>query len=100
MRELSIGETITFGEVLQRHCKHVSEDNVNHPKHYETGKFECIEVMQEAIGVEATKGFCLCNAFKYIYRCKSKHESPVEDIKKAIWYLENFLEIEKREETK
>ena len=69
-------------------------DNINHPKHYESGKFECIEVMQEAIGVEATKGFCLCNAFKYIYRCKSKHESPVEDIKKAIWYLEKFLELE------
>ncbi len=37
-------------------------DNVNHPKHYETGRFECIEVMEEALGTEAVKGFCLCNA--------------------------------------
>lgn len=72
----------------------VAEDAVNHPKHYETGKFECIEVMCEAIGLEDTKGFCLCNAFKYIYRCTKKHNTPVEDVKKAIWYLGKFLELE------
>lgn len=27
-------------------------DNVNHPAHYETGKFECIEVMLETQGVD------------------------------------------------
>lgn len=27
-------------------------DNVNHPAHYETGKFECIEVMLETQGAE------------------------------------------------
>lgn len=42
-------------------------DNVNHPAHYEAGKFECIEVMLETQGVEATKDFCVCNALKYIY---------------------------------
>ena len=33
-------------------------DNVNHPAHYETGKFECIDVMVETQGVEATQNFC------------------------------------------
>ena len=69
-------------------------DNVNHPKHYETGKYECIDVMVEAIGCDAVKGFCLCNAFKYIYRCTNKHETPTEDVKKAVWYLNKFLELE------
>ena len=68
-------------------------DNVNHPAHYESGKFECIDVMTEAIGLEDTKGFCLCNAFKYIYRCTKKHCTPIEDVKKAIWYLNKFLEL-------
>lgn len=71
-----------------------AEDTVNHPSHYETGKFECIDVMCEAIGLEDTKAFCLCNAFKYIYRCTKKHATPVEDVKKAIWYLNKFLELE------
>ena len=49
--------------------------------------------MQEALGLEETKNFCLCNAFKYIYRCNKKHDSPVEDVKKAVWYLNKFLEV-------
>lgn len=32
-------------------------DNVNHPAHYETGKFECIDVMLETQGVEAVLNF-------------------------------------------
>lgn len=39
-------------------------DNVNHPAHYETGKFECIEVMLETQGVEAVLNFCQCNALR------------------------------------
>lgn len=36
-------------------------DNVNHPSHYETGKFECIDVMVETQGVQATKiSVCAC----------------------------------------
>lgn len=35
-------------------------DNVNHPAHYETGKFECIDIMVETQGVEATQNFCVC----------------------------------------
>lgn len=69
-------------------------DLVNHPSHYETGKFECIDVMIETQGVEAVKSFCLCNAFKYIYRCNNKHSSPIEDVKKSIWYLDKYLELE------
>ena len=67
-------------------------DNVHHPSHYETGKFECIEVMMETQGVEAVEAFCVCNAFKYLYRHKNKNE--VEDIKKAVWYLKKFIELE------
>ena len=67
-------------------------DNVNHPSHYETGKFECIDVMIETQGVEAVKNFCLCNAFKYLYRHKNKN--GIEDVKKAQWYINKYLELE------
>lgn len=70
----------------------VSEDNVNHPSHYETGRFECIDVMVETQGVEAVKNFCICNAFKYLYRHKNKN--GIEDVKKAIWYLNKLLQLE------
>ncbi len=69
----------------------VPEDIVNHPSHYETGKFECFDVMREAFGDEAVKNFCICNAFKYLYRHQRKN--GIEDIRKAKWYIDHFLGI-------
>lgn len=66
-------------------------DVINHPRHYETGKFECIDVMVETQGIEAVKDFCLCNALKYLYRHKKKN--GIEDIKKAGWYIAKFIEL-------
>lgn len=68
-----------------------TNDNVNHPSHYETGNFECIDVMIETQGKEAVMDFCVCNAFKYIYRHNNKN--GVEDIKKAKWYLDKYIEL-------
>lgn len=67
-------------------------DNVNHPSHYETNGVECIDAMEAAQGVSAVQDFCICNAFKYIWR--HKHKNGAEDIKKAVWYLNKWLEFE------
>ena len=48
--------------------------------------------MLETQGAAAVQDFCICNAFKYLYRHKNKN--GVEDIKKAIWYLNKFVELE------
>ena len=86
----------TCNPPIERDCDpsnfRAKADNVNHPSHYETGKFECIDVMIETQGVEAVKAFCLCNAFKYLYRHNGKN--GVEDIKKAKWYIDKYLELE------
>ena len=73
-------------------------DLVNHPSHYETGKFECIEVMEEALGRDVVKGFCIGNAFKYLYRAKRKN--GLEDLKKAQWYLNRVISMEDEDDTK
>ena len=73
-------------------------DLVNHPSHYETGKFECIEVMEEALGSDVVKGFCIGNAFKYLYRAKRKN--GLEDLKKAQWYLNRVISMEDEDNTK
>lgn len=65
---------------------------VDHPTHY-AGKFECIDAMLDTMGPEDVKGFCLCNAFKYLWRCKKKHETPEEDVEKAVWYLHKYLDL-------
>ena len=73
-------------------------DNVNRPAHYNTGKYESIDVMVETQGIDAVKNFCICNAFKYIYRHRFKN--GIEDIKKAIWYLNKYVELEESNESK
>ena len=68
-------------------------DNVNHPSHYETNGIECIDAMTAAQGMDAVQDFCICNAFKYVWR--HKHKNGAEDIKKAVWYLNKWLELER-----
>lgn len=68
-------------------------DNVNHPQHYEGHtSLECIDVMGILFGSEAVSYFCLCNAFKYLWR--HKHKNGLEDLEKAEWYLNKFSEID------
>jgi hypothetical protein len=66
----------------------MSNDNVNHPSHYNDGKIEVIDFIEDK-----NLGFCLGNAVKYISRAGKKDKSKeAEDIKKAIWYLNRYIE--------
>lgn len=68
------------------------KDNVNHPSYY-TGNIECIDAMLQQYGKPSVLSFCRCNAFKYLFRCAKKHDTPIEDIKKARWYLDKYIEL-------
>lgn len=70
----------------------MSNDMVNHPAHYETNGIECIDAMVASQGAEAVRNYCVCNAFKYIWRHQHKGKSD-EDIQKAIWYLNRYLNL-------
>lgn len=72
-------------------------DNVNHPPHYE-GNIECIDAMEEVLNSEGLFNYCLGNAFKYIWRCKKKHKTPLEDLKKAQWYINKAIEMQEDNE--
>ena len=70
-------------------------DNVNHPAHYEMpGGIECFDVLLATQGAEAAKAFCICNAMKYLFRHRNKNGA--EDIRKAGWYLNKFIELEEK----
>ena len=60
--------------------------NVNHPKHYNTGKIEVIDAIEEW-----NMGFCDGNVIKYVARHRHKGK-PIEDLKKAKWYLERLIQ--------
>jgi len=72
--------------------KMVSEDKemVNHPNHYggEDNVYEAIKVI-DAWGLD--NDFYLGNAVKYLSRA-GKKDDTVQDLKKAIWYIEKKIE--------
>ena len=85
-------QALTSNENIERANKYLMEinktipsDNVNNPRHYNTGTIEVINVIEDW-----KLNFNLGNAIKYIGRCEHKNNKE-EDIKKAIWYLEREL---------
>ena len=72
-------------EPLSQSCKSAKHDPVDHPKHYTThpSGVECIQITRHM-------NFNLGNAIKYIWRCGDKG-NPIEDLKKAIWYLQDEI---------
>ena len=67
-------------------------DNVNHPEHYQTPTgLETIDVIEaftyDLTGIEAV---CTGNALKYL--CRWKHKNGIEDLKKAVWYINKLID--------
>ena len=61
-------------------------DHIQRPSHYTQGEIECIDAMLAAHGPAAVKNYCVCAAFKYLWRHNHKGHSQ-DDLKKAVWYL-------------
>jgi len=68
--------------------------NINHPKHYNMSKFEVIDVIEEW-----NLNFHLGNVIKYIARHEFKEKS-LEDLKKAKWYLDRYIDKTSKKENK
>jgi len=69
----------------------MKEDMVNHPPHYKIGGVETIDFMKAKLTPEAFVGFLQGTCIKYLSRAAHKG-SPVEDFKKAQWYLNKLIE--------
>lgn len=65
-------------------------DAVHHPSHYNVGKIEVIEFIEDQ-KLDHHRG----TAVKYICRAGRKNpDTFVEDIQKAVWYLQRLIEIQ------
>lgn len=66
-------------------------DNVNNPAHYASGGIEYIEAIKASMTHEAFLGYLKGNIQKYIWRYEKKI-NPVEDLKKARWYMNRLVD--------
>ena len=66
-------------------------DMVNHPPHYtqHPSGVECIQVTEHM-------NFNLGNVVKYVWRCDEKHEVPIEDLEKGLFYLKREIARRKK----
>lgn len=65
-------------------------DAVNHPAHYTMGDIECIDAIRSALGPDGFVHYCNGAALKYLWRWR--HKGGVEDLNKAVWYIERMGE--------
>jgi len=64
-------------------------DLINHPPHYTShpSGIECIQITEHM-------NFCVGNAIKYLWRAGLKGDDAIEDLEKAVFYVQR--EIERR----
>ena len=97
----SPGFNVTFDRVSERVNAHQVAQEQQHkphdpvsPSHYQREGMQCIDVIEAATanlrGIDAA---CTANALKYLWRWKDKN--GVEDLKKARWYLDHLIELNK-----
>lgn len=68
-------------------------DNVNHPKHYQTENgVKCIDALESLFGIEGH----LFNVIKYVWRAGKKGDR-LEYLRKAQWYLARAISYLEKE---
>ena len=65
-------------------------DPVNNPSHYNRKGVEAIDAIEASMSKEEFQGYLKGNVMKYIWRYRYKAK-PLEDLKKAEWYLKRLI---------
>ena len=69
------------------------DDRINSPSHYTAGSQEAIDIIEDVIKTapDSVQGMLQAQVLKYLLRLWHK-DNPVEDAKKARWYLNRLIE--------
>lgn len=75
----------------------LTDKMVSHPSHYQSKSgLEVIDVIEAFTDVES---YAAGNVIKYV--CRYKNKNGVQDLEKAMWYLQYLIEyLEKKDEEK
>ena len=68
-----------------------NNDQVEKPQHYRQGSIEAIDYMRDSMDTIMYMGYLEGAVKKYLHRYRYKG-TPVEDLKKANWYLNRLIE--------
>lgn len=79
-------------ETLKKEITTSNEDVVNHPRHYNFGRVETIDYIEDCIGKDGEINYCIGNCIKYISRANYKGNRK-QDLEKARWYLDRAISV-------
>lgn len=103
MREIDVNKlsetmTVKTTPATVFESKDTNTSAISHPSHYNMGSIEVIDAIEEwGFG----EGFSKGNAIKYIARAGRKNpDTEIEDLRKAITYLEFEIERLKKQNGK
>lgn len=69
------------------------DDPINNPEHYTTGNIETIDYITDVLGEYHAAMFCHGNVLKYTGTRLFAKGKPIQDAKKAVWYLNKMIEL-------
>tara|TARA_Y100000996_G_scaffold414429_1_gene405266 strand:+ start:3755 stop:4048 length:294 start_codon:yes stop_codon:yes gene_type:complete len=69
------------------------KDAVDHPPHYNKGDIETIDYIVDVLGDWEAISYCHGNVIKYTSTRLFEKGKPIEDARKAIWYLNKMIEL-------
>lgn len=93
--DMKISELVFYAEIAGLNIS--DEDPVNHPNHYTSGGIECIDAIKASMTPIEYAGFLKGQVLKYAWRYRLKGK-PVEDLKKARFYLDRLIQETEKEE--
>ena len=71
---------------------------VDHPPHYNNGDIETIDYIVDVLGPMGAVNYCHGNVLKYTGSRLFNKDKPVQDARKAIWYLNKMVELLEEDE--
>ena len=93
--DIEVNAKETLQETSDKVKEPVENDNINHPSHYTDGNIEVMDFIEDK-----QLNFARGNVIKYVSRAGKKYPNKeLEDLKKAMWYLNREIErLEKENE--
>lgn len=74
------------------------KESINHPSRYTKNGMEVIDIIEAfTIDLHGRDAFDIANSIKYILRFQEK--GGIADLKKARWYLNDYIERNDQDET-
>ena len=71
---------------------------VDHPPHYNNGNIETIDYIVDVLGLIGAVNYCHGNVLKYTGSRLFHKDKPIQDARKAIWYLNKMVELLEEDE--